>query len=754
MHSAGEVNRVVDQSVPYFTPESLGNDGGDQSVQGESAQPAEATELPQPQSKPTNDTAVRVPNKTWVHPLLRSIPESSLPEGSLNLEDYPTFEQARMFLERYPAFDRIGRDQMRGDFFYHLIEVYESLIEDVRTDARGKQAGVQWEANFEKALTITQNDLGIDVRAGEGVKDVLLIEPEGDVRNSTTELDRVDTFIEERMGGWDEKLKTEFREIWSAYADGGNGLEDKGALEIRFDQTIERWLENYRGMPIDVVEKIMAFDIPREDLPRHVDNAIYKHGLVPPEVPDHLERNVAGRSIAPEALEPESAELMLDADTYIDERLKKLSSRASLSEQEIAWVREAFYGSMESRTFELAGDAPVALQADLNMSYESALESWLVRKVDRLYDFQLGHFDKNTLPGELMDAARNSGLGLEAALGVIEIGLQHGGKTIVNAFDYLDGIEHRDGAPEAEGPRTFLVNDGTGGKKRITVPEDAKSGGGVNIIDAPVTERDVTRVVDMSRNAMASGRDVTVRIDAREYRDLTAERAAAAAEQSVTRVYYSAELVKRERQIAAENKKALAAADEAYLSLLGDSRTPDSDEINRRVQVLDSNGFTAEKAWVDALVADGFTRANAIHAIKSMAVAGFDRNLAGGEVRLVIDNAVKRPELIEEFRGSFYPEDMEFIADRAIDAVMPHRSGVIPLRPKTLGDGVGRGVETGVSETRATDGTFASAGRVTEGGRKARVEREKDGSRKLSDAERLTAEGTKAGKVVEGARRH
>ncbi|MFA4971700.1 MAG: hypothetical protein WC683_03750 [bacterium] len=74
-------------------------------------------------------------------------------------------------------------------------------------------------------------------------------------------------------------------------------------------------------------------------------------------------------------------------------------------------------------------------------------------------------------------------------------------------------------------------------------------------------------------------------------------------------------------------------------------------------------------------------------------------------------------------------------------------------RPASLGDGVGRGVATGVDSTRATGNTYASGDQVTEGGREETVQREKDGSRKPTDAERMKAEAAKAGRVVEESRK-
>ncbi|MFA4971702.1 MAG: hypothetical protein WC683_03760 [bacterium] len=746
MQSAGEaVKDVVNNTVALdmndieFMDQTMQFDGSELEEVCDQNAPRDGTmELTEADLKPVN-------KGTMIYDPTNARQQTSVFRPVSNgVEGYETFEQARMFLERYPEFDRIGKDQLRSDFFYHLIDVYESLPREVQTGALGRSVDMKWEENFEKALTITQNDLGIDVRVGDGVKDVLLIEPEGKVRSSTTELDRVDIFLEERMRGWDDKLRIEFKEIWSADVDRGYGLEDKGTLEIRFDQTIEHWLENYRGMPTDVVEKIMALDIPREDLPRHVDNAIYNHGLWPSETANFLDSNVAGRSVEPESVRYGDADLMLDVDTYIEERLGRLSSRAKFSNSEIGEVREVFKASAEAKSLKMSGEPSVASQEDLQMSYEYAIESMLARKIDRMYDFQLGYFDKNMLSSEIMDAARNSSMGLEAALGVIEIGLQHGQRGLVNAFDYLDGRKRVDSKPQV-----FEVSDGAGGRKRITVPEGAKSGGRVNFVEPPLSEHSVTRVFDMSEFAPQSERDVTVRVDAGKYQELSAEKAAAEAERGVTQVYYVSDLIREERTIAARNRQRLTAADEAYLSRLGPSITPDSDEIARRIQVLDSNKFTAEKAWVDALVADGFTRANAIQAINSVAVACFDINFEGGEVRLVIDNAVNRPELLEPFRGSFYPEDMGLIADRAIDAVLPHRSGVIPLRPGTLGDGVGRGVATGVTETRATESTFASAGRVTEGGRRETVE-----SRKPGAATELEGKAREAGRVVEESRRH
>ncbi len=72
--------------------------------------------------------------------------------------------------------------------------------------------------------------------------------------------------------------------------------------------------------------------------------------------------------------------------------------------------------------------------------------------------------------------------------------------------------------------------------------------------------------------------------------------------------------------------------------------------------------------------------------------------------------------------------------------------------PSALGDGVGRGVATGVVETRATGGTFASGGKSTTAGAKETVVHEKDGSRPQGRAMKaLKGWAAKAATALRGA---
>ncbi len=73
--------------------------------------------------------------------------------------------------------------------------------------------------------------------------------------------------------------------------------------------------------------------------------------------------------------------------------------------------------------------------------------------------------------------------------------------------------------------------------------------------------------------------------------------------------------------------------------------------------------------------------------------------------------------------------------------------------PPELGEGVGRGVDTGVTETRATQNDFASGGKPTAAGAKETVVHEKDGSRPRGPLGRLKAWAAKAGRVVEESRK-
>ncbi len=776
MHSAGEaVKDVVNNTVTLdmndieFMDQTMQLDGSELVELCDQNAPRDGTmELTEANLKPVN-------KGTMIYDPSKARRQSSVFRPVSNgVEAYPTFEQARIFLERYPVFNSIESDNLRVEFLYSLEGQYNKVV----AENKANQVSMSWEDSFEKALDAVQARLERNVRNGNGVSGVSEIEPEGEVRTSTPELDVTDSFLEGKMSGWDDGLKEEFRKIWSSWKGPDGDLETRDILEYRFDAAVRGWLEYKRGMPADVIDSIVSLDIPVEDVPRHVDNAVYRHGILPSGIVNFLERNAAGRSIDQLDVDPNSAELMLDVDTYINESLERLRE-GGVTEIELRVIEKAFDARMASTTLELVGGEPAATAGELKAAFNSAIGTWRAAftyvnaKIDKLgvraeisdkamagikeayfvslvsehinsdgfvseggfrgayetavgswlegrllkmqeeYETKLNEWQQHKigsepkskidnwkpreLAKEMMEGARNYRGGFEAAIGIFTTATDRkfgDSRAVWNALNHVDGLQRLDARGGAE---AGVAAEGVGEKTRV-VNMDALARGERSVIRE---ENSPTRVFDMSELAQRSAMDVY----------------------EPTRQYL-------------------------------EPSAPSSSDIEWQGKVLKFNNFTAEPAWVDALVADGFTRANAIQAINSVAVACFDRNLEGGEVRLVIDNAVNRPELIEEFRGSFYPEDMGLIADRAVDAVLPHRSGVIELRPTTLGDGVGRGVETGVTDTRATDGTFASAGRVTEGGRKARVEREGDGSRKLSDAERLATEGAKAGKVVEGARRH
>lgn len=139
---------------------------------------------------------------------------------------------------------------------------------------------------------------------------------------------------------------------------------------------------------------------------------------------------------------------------------------------------------------------------------------------------------------------------------------------------------------------------------------------------------------------------------------------------------------------------------------------------------------------------------------------GPERETRAAEIQNYFD--LTYDQLKEEWQGSEATRETFGSFRRfVINSVLPYEvedvdlveEVKLPGRPSTLGEGVGRGVATGVTETRATQNDYVSGGKPTAAGVKETVVHEKDGSRPRGPLGRLKAWAAKAGRVVEESRK-
>ena len=353
-------------------------------------------------------------------PLTFGVPE--------NIHLYPVVEQARQFLERYPQFNNLGETSnfkepsVRAEFLFSLADEYSKMNKTMLDDGKGHWVNPNWEGNFERALDKVQAEYGVDVRDGASipVMDANIISS-WEISKGTIELEVTSDFLKEKTNGWEPTLKAEFAELYKGSLCSLDGLEERGRLEADFRTTVKTWLTDRRGMPTDVVERIMNLGIPVEEVPRYVDIAIKTHSIPPPHMPKFLADFALGG--VTEVYDPvvNGWDLALDSEVYFKERYEKL--KMHVSELQAKNVIEHLGDVLMEDPMKPLEDGSV-FESELNSKFEKAVKSWLRHRLSLLSvhtPSMLGGKTADAMAAELMKTVRRTGVEMEMAVGFLSM---------------------------------------------------------------------------------------------------------------------------------------------------------------------------------------------------------------------------------------------------------------------------------------------------------------------------------------------
>lgn len=344
---------------------------------------------------------------------------------------FPIFEQARQFLERYPDFEVLGKDSVRAELLFRVAEVYESLPKEFLSDSLGHWMDPNWEANFETALTITQNELGIDVREGRSIITGSYFESEAPAKADERAAERLleSEFMREKFEILTPRQRAEFSQILDADRSTKGSRTDAKTLETKFDRALETWLRYRRGMPVDVIKGIRSLGLPIEEIPRFVDYAILEYGITPPRILSFLKKLVVEGGY--EVWDPfvDGTEISYIPKDYFGERTAEVGKYAN----------DVVVYEMESAVKIVLADDPLTKTADgfvaeseLDARFEKAFELWLKHRLSKIHFTNWGDNTLDKLHARLLDSVRRTGFSVEQSVGFMDKAI----RVVAHDFDH------------------------------------------------------------------------------------------------------------------------------------------------------------------------------------------------------------------------------------------------------------------------------------------------------------------------------